>query len=243
MSDNKKMDNPPILEILTELSIESKEPEALVVGNLQKIAIEENFTEFKNINAIKLSKGSENGIQDASDLIWMTCKHSKDSRINFLFGPRQIAFNCAKSPDDKNDIKEDVNKIFLKLLEKVSKENAIKIDFKTLRYKVLNAYNGDTFFKKSIFKVTAGNKDFIEEEKIQTIGYKEIDSDDITKRITIASPAILYSDTYKKTVKTTIVDILMEANIKENKEVCEKIKKMYKKNSDTFFSLFKNEKV
>ena len=136
MSNNKKMDNPPILEILIELSIESKEPEALIVGNLQKIAMEENFTEFKNVNAIRISKESENGVQNASGLIWMTCKHNEDKRINFLFGPKQLVLGCAKSPEDENIIKEDVNEIFLKLLEKVSKEKAIKVDFKKLGYKV-----------------------------------------------------------------------------------------------------------
>ena len=239
MLDNIKKDNPPILEVLIELSIESKEPEALVVGNLQKIAMEENFTEFKNVNAIRISKESENGVQNASGLIWMTCKHNEDKRINFLFGPKQLVLGCAKSPEDENIIKEDVNEIFLKLLEKVSKEKAIKVDFKKLGYKVLNAFSDDSFFKKSIFKVTADNKDFIKEEKIHTISYKEKDNDGIISTIIITSPAILYSDTYKKTIKKTVVDISMKTDIEKNKEVCEKIKKMYIKNRDTFFSLFK----
>ncbi|WP_219809434.1 hypothetical protein, partial [Campylobacter concisus] len=61
----------------------------------------------------------------------------------------------------------------------------------------------------------------------------------IISTIIITSPAILYSDTYKKTIKKTVVDISMKTDIEKNKEVCEKIKKMYIKNRDTFFSLFK----
>lgn len=242
MSEDIKTNTPPILEIVAEIFIESPELEALVVGNLQKIAVECNF---KSIGVANLQKGGESESPEGS-LIWMGYEYGDDDRINFLFGPKTVAFNWAKHPDDDENIysqeEAKIKDVFYSLLSKVSKINAVEIKFKTLRYKITNALEDLSFFENSNFKVSINNEDLIKAKKIRSLMYKE--EDDISARtITVTAPATLYSETYKKTIKKTIVEILSEVNIGSREEMCTKIEAMNKKNKDTFFALFKEEYI
>nr|WP_315106065.1 hypothetical protein [uncultured Campylobacter sp.] len=239
MFEDIKTSTPPILEIVAEIFIESPDPEALVVGNLQKIAVECNF---KSIGVANLQRGGESESPEGS-LIWMGYEYGDDDRINFLFGPKTVAFNWAKHPDDDDDdtyLREEakIKSIFYSLFSKIPKIEAVEIKFKTLRYKITNALENLSFFENSNFKVSINNEDLVSAKKIRSLMYKEKD-DILTRTITVTAPATLYSETYKKTIKKTIVEILSEVNINSYEEMCEKIEAMNKKNKDTFFSLLK----
>lgn len=238
-----KTSNPPILEIVAEISIESSEPEALVVGSLQKIAIESHF---KSIGVANLREESGENELLESGPIWMGYEYSDDDRINFLFGPNIVAFNWAKHPDDDENIyslKEGkIKEVFYSLLNNISKTNTVKINFKTLRYKIANTLEDFSFFENSNFKISINNEDLIRTKKIRALVYKE--EDDVSERtITITSPATLYSGVHKKTIKKTIVEVLSKSNISSCEEACAKTKAIHEKNKNTFFSLLKEEYI
>lgn len=238
MSEDIKTSTPPILEIVAEIFIESPEPEVLVVGNLQKIAVECNF---KSIGVANLQKTGESESLESSP-IWMVYEYGDDDRINFLFGPKVVAFNWAKYPDDDDDtyLREEakIKSIFYSLFSKISKINAVEIKFKILRYKIVNALEDFPFFENGNFKVSINNEDIIKTKKIRTLIYKE--EDEISARtITVTSPATLYSDAHKKTIKKTVIEVSSEVNINSYEEMCAKIEAMNKKNKDIFFFLLK----
>ena len=225
MSEDIKTSTPPILEIVAEIFIESPEPEVLVVGNLQKIAVECNF---KSIGVANLQKTGESESLESSP-IWMVYEYGDDDRINFLFGPKVVAFNWAKYPDDDDDtyLREEakIKSIFYSLFSKISKINAVEIKFKILRYKIVNALEDFPFFENGNFKVSINNEDIIKTKKIRTLIYKE--EDEISARtITVTSPATLYSDAHKKTIKKTVIEVSSEVNINSYEEMCAKIEAM-----------------